>query len=122
MDNSIRLKELQVVNGFLKKGDEGFQKSFDCVRKGRWGTSTFFQKIFFKKGLGKVIFFGMGTNPRVCFLGNMGGRNLVVLQGTKVRFYFLISFSQGISFLVVWSGVVGKWGWVYSFFFCDMVI
>jgi hypothetical protein len=39
VDNSIRLKELQVVNGTLRKGDKGlrilyFQKGFFWVRKG----------------------------------------------------------------------------------------
>jgi hypothetical protein len=35
MDNSIRLKELQVVNGVLKKVDEGLRFFF------------FFKKVFF---------------------------------------------------------------------------
>jgi hypothetical protein len=62
----------------------------------------------------------MGTNPKVCFLGGMGGRSLVVFQGRKVRF---LKFFQGIIFLVVWDGVVGERGWIYLFlFFCDMVI
>jgi hypothetical protein len=40
VDNSIKLKELQVENGALKKGDEGlqflflFQKGFVWVRRG----------------------------------------------------------------------------------------
>jgi len=28
----------------------------------------------------------MGTNPKGCFLGSMGGRSLVVFQGMKVGF------------------------------------
>ncbi len=40
MDNSIGLKELQVVNGVLRKGDEGlgflflFEKGFFWVKRG----------------------------------------------------------------------------------------
>ncbi len=34
-----------------------------------------------------MIFFGMGTNPKVCFLGGMGGGSLVVFQGRKVGFF-----------------------------------
>jgi len=40
VDNSIRLKKLQVVSGALRKGDEGlkffffFQKGFFWVRRG----------------------------------------------------------------------------------------
>jgi hypothetical protein len=30
---------------------------------------------------------GMWTNPKVCFLGGMGGRSLVVSQGRKVGFF-----------------------------------
>jgi hypothetical protein len=30
----------------------------------------------------------MGTNPRVCFLGGMGGKSLVDSQGWKVEFFF----------------------------------
>jgi hypothetical protein len=29
----------------------------------------------------------MGTNPKGCFLGSMGGRSLVVFQGMKVGFF-----------------------------------
>jgi hypothetical protein len=28
----------------------------------------------------------MGTNPKVCFLGGMGGRSLIVSRGRKVGF------------------------------------
>jgi hypothetical protein len=57
----------------------------------------------------------MGTNSKVCFLGGIKGRSLVVSQGRKVRFIFLI---QGILFfLLVWDGVVFFW----SFFLGDMV-
>jgi hypothetical protein len=53
VDNSIILKELQVINGVLRKGDERlrifffFQKGFFWVRKGGWGNSTPFQRRFF---------------------------------------------------------------------------
>jgi hypothetical protein len=48
--NSIKLKKLQIVNGILRKGDEGlgflflFQKGFFWVRRGGWGNSTPFQR------------------------------------------------------------------------------
>jgi hypothetical protein len=53
MDNSIKLKELQVQNGALRKGDKGlqflflFQKGCFWVRKGGWDNSTPFQRRFF---------------------------------------------------------------------------
>ncbi len=53
MDNSIRLKELQVASGALRKRDEGlgfsflFQKGFFWVRRGGWGNFTPFQRRFF---------------------------------------------------------------------------
>jgi hypothetical protein len=56
----------------------------------------------------------MGTNPKVCFLGGMGGRSLVISQSRKVGFLKKI---KGIIFLVVWDGVVGERGWVYIYIF-----
>jgi len=53
VDNSIRLKELQLVNGVLRKRDKGlaffifFQKGFFWVRRGGWGNSTPLQRKFF---------------------------------------------------------------------------
>jgi hypothetical protein len=59
VDNSIRLKELQVVSGALRKRDKGlgffyflFQKGFFWVRRRGWGNSTPFQRSVFFKGLG----------------------------------------------------------------------
>jgi hypothetical protein len=52
----------------------------------------------------------MGTNPKVCFLGGMGGRSLVVSQGRKVE---LKEIFQGIILLVV-----GERGWVFCFLVC----
>ncbi len=52
MNNSIRLKELQIVSGTLRKGDEElgfiylFSKEFFWVRVGS-GNSTAFQKNIF---------------------------------------------------------------------------
>jgi len=46
----------------------------------------------------------MGTNPKVCFLGDMKRRSLVVSQSRKGGISKKI---QGINFLVVWDGVVG---------------
>jgi hypothetical protein len=56
----------------------------------------------------------MGTNPKVCFLGGMGGRSLVISQSRKVGFLKKI---KGIIFLVVWDGVVGERGLVFLFYF-----
>jgi hypothetical protein len=53
VDNSIRLKELQVVSGVLRKGVEGlgffifiFSKRLFWVRRRGWGNSTLFQRRF----------------------------------------------------------------------------
>jgi hypothetical protein len=51
MDNSIRLKKLEVVNGALCKRDERlilifFKRVFFSVRRGGWGNSTPFQGRF----------------------------------------------------------------------------
>jgi hypothetical protein len=56
----------------------------------------------------------MGTNPKVCFLGDIGQRSLVVSQGRKVGFFFK---NQGIIFLVVWDGWLEKGGWYFYFYF-----
>jgi hypothetical protein len=61
----------------------------------------------------------MGINPKVCFLGDMGRRSLVVSQSRKVRFFLKI---QGINFLVVWDGAVGERGWAFFFVFFSFVI
>jgi hypothetical protein len=45
----------------------------------------------------------MGINPRVCFLGGMGGRNLIDSQGRKVGF---TKFPRNYFF-----GGVGWGGW-----------
>ncbi len=54
MDNSIKLKNLQVVSGALKKGDKGLgtffsfsKRVFFGVRRGGWDNSTPFQRRFF---------------------------------------------------------------------------
>ncbi len=57
VDHSIRLKELQAINGALRKGDERlgflflFQKNFFWVTTGGCDNSTHFQRKFFFKGL-----------------------------------------------------------------------
>ncbi len=61
----------------------------------------------------------MGINPKGCFLGGMGGRNLVVSQGRKVGDFFIF---QGIISLLVWDGVVGERGWVYFILFFPFII
>jgi len=65
---------------------------------------------------------GWGTNPRGCFLSGMGGKSLIVSQGRKMGIFVL----SRIIYLMVWDGVVGNMGWVYSFlspfFFHNMVI
>jgi len=58
VDNLIKLKELQVVSGVLKKRGQRvnflflLQKGFFWVKRGGWGNFTPFQKRFFFKGLG----------------------------------------------------------------------
>jgi len=55
VDNSIKLKELQVVNGALRKGGNElgflffflFQKGFFWVKRGGWDSSTPFQRRCF---------------------------------------------------------------------------
>ncbi len=102
MDNSIKLKELQVVNGVLRKGDEGlgflflFQKGF-LGEEGRMGS---FQRMFFLRDWDRWIFLGTWTNPKGCFLGGMGGKSLVVFQGKKVG---LFQFSKELFFW--WCGM-----------------
>jgi hypothetical protein len=55
VDNSIKLKELQVVNGVLRKGDKRlgfsflFQKGFFLGEEEGSGNSTPFQRRFFSK-------------------------------------------------------------------------
>ncbi len=56
-------------------------------------------------------FFGMGTNPKGCFLGGIRGRSLVVFRGRKVGFLIF----QGIILLVMWGGVFGGSRWVCFF-------
>jgi len=57
VDNSIRLKELQVISGVLREGDKRleffslFQKGFFWVKKGGWGNSTPFQRRFLSRDL-----------------------------------------------------------------------
>jgi hypothetical protein len=54
VDNSIRLKGLQVVSGVLKKGDEGLRISFSFSKgffgeEGRMDQFHPFQRSFFLK-------------------------------------------------------------------------
>jgi hypothetical protein len=55
MDNSIKLKELKVVSGALRKRDEGLGIFFFFLKwvfvqvKGGWGNSTPFQRRYFLK-------------------------------------------------------------------------
>jgi len=64
------------------------------VGKGKWGNSTLLQRIFLKKGLKKVNFFGHLSSRKVGFL--------------KKLFEF---------FFVVWDGVVGEREWNFFFNF-----
>jgi len=63
----------------------------------------------------------MGTNPKVCFLGGMGGRSLVVSQSRKVGIFLFsgIFFFRGVG----WGGWRKGVGIIFFclFFFCDMV-
>jgi len=62
VDNSIKLKELQIISGDLRDGDEGlgtffsFPKGFFWVRRGGWDNSTPLQMMLYFKGLGEVNF------------------------------------------------------------------
>ncbi len=102
MDNSIRLKELQVASGALRKGDEGFgfffffSKRFFWVRRGGWGNSTPFQRRFFLGwGLTQRLFRGWhGKEKFGCFSKQEGG--------------IFFNFSKNYSFDGVGSGVWRK--------------
>jgi len=62
VDNSNRLKELQVVSGALKEGDKGlgfiflFQKGVFFGEEGRMDKLHPFPKEVFFKGLGEMNF------------------------------------------------------------------
>ncbi len=68
-----------------------------------------------------MIFFGMGTNPKVCFLCGTRGKSLVIFQNKRWDFF---NFPRNYFF-----GGVGWGGWkngvgIYNFclfFFCDTV-
>jgi hypothetical protein len=64
----------------------------------------------------------MGTNPKVCFFGGMGRRNLIVSQGRKVGIFLIF---QGLFFWWCEMGWLEKGvGYIYiycPFFFFDMV-
>jgi hypothetical protein len=49
VDNSIRLKELQVISGALRERDKRLE--FFWVKKGGWGNSTPFQRRFLSRDL-----------------------------------------------------------------------
>ncbi len=95
MDNLIRLKELQVVGGALRKGDKGLGFFFLFSQKGffGWGGEDgvippLFNGVFLG-GIGRGgFFFGMGCFSRGCFLGGMGRKSLVVFQGRKAGVFF----------------------------------
>ncbi len=71
MDNSIRLKELQVVNGALRKRDKGlgfsfsFSKGFFWVRRRRWGNSTPSKRGFVLRDWDRSNLLGWGLSQRV---------------------------------------------------------
>jgi hypothetical protein len=73
-------------------------------------------------GLGEVIFFGIGTNPKGCFLGGMGGE---VWLFFKVGRWDLKKIPRNYSFGGVGWGLWRKWmcmGFFLVFFFCDIMI
>ncbi len=45
-------------------------------------------------------FFRMGTNVKVCFLGGMGKKSLVVSQNKKVRFFIQV---MNICIVICWT-------------------
>jgi hypothetical protein len=67
------------------------------------------------------FFLGMGTNPKVCFLGGMGRRSLVVSQSRKSGFAFFqdFCFFNGVGW-GGWRKGVGTFCFCLIFF-CDMV-
>ncbi len=95
MDNSIKLKELQILTRTLRKGDKGLEhnnnnNSKKKIFEGGWEDGVIpplSQRKFILRDWERGNFLGIGTNPKVCFLGAMGGRNLVVSQGRKVGFF-----------------------------------
>ncbi len=64
----------------------------------------------------------MGANPKVCFLGGMGGRSLVVFQSRKVgflkKFKELFFWWCGMGWLEKGNGYIS---FLSFFFFCDKV-
>jgi hypothetical protein len=59
----------------------------------------------------------MGTNPKVCFLGGMGGGSVVISQRSEV------GFKRKIMELFFWRcGMGGGWRKGVDFFFFSFVI
>jgi hypothetical protein len=65
------------------------------------------------------IFFGMGTNPKVYFLGGIGGRSLVLFWNKKVGLFQISKelFFGGVRWCV-WKKQMG----IIIIIFCDMMI
>ncbi len=119
MDNSIRLKELQVVSGALRKGDERlgkkkcFPKGVFFGEEGRMDQFHPFPKEFFLRIGRSEFYLGWGLTQGFVSWVAWEGEIWLIL---KVGRWDLQTF-QGIIFLVVWDGVVGKRGWVYFVLF-----
>ncbi len=114
MDNSIRKKKLQIVNGTLRKRDEGlrlfflFQKGCFWVRKGGWGNSTPFQRRFFLRDWNGLIFLGWGLTQKVV---SWKGKVWLFFKARRWDFF---NFPR-IILLVVWDGVFGENRWILFF-------
>jgi len=120
VDNSIKLKELQVENGALRKGHKGlqffflFQKGFFWVRRGGWGNSTPFQRRLFLRDWDRWFFFGMGTNPKRLFLGWHRREKFGCFEGMKVGF---LKTSKELFFWWCGMGCLEKAKRFFFFFF-----
>jgi hypothetical protein len=129
VDNSIKLKKIQIGSGDLRKRDKGlgififFQKGFFGVKRGGWDNSTPFQKeVYFKRiGTGE-LFLGWGLTQRFVYRVAWEGEVWFFLKVGRWHFKEIPNFF----FWVLLDGVIGERGWVYFFlvyfFFCDMVI
>jgi hypothetical protein len=118
VDNSIKLKELQVESETLRKKDKGLSFFlFKGIFFG-WGKED---KIiwplyeeFFWVGLEKVIFLGDGGLSQGVFFGWHGREKFGPFSRLEGWGFFCF---QKVIVLVMWDGVVGEGGGYIFFFF-----
>ncbi len=127
MDYSIGLKELQIVSGALREGDEELQFYFYLLKDffgwGEDGVITLLFKGVSLGGLGKETFFGgMGTIPR----------QLSWMAWEREVWFFFEVEGWGLFFGFLRNSFFGDVGWVvgervwvffslFFFFFHNMV-